>query len=197
MIRQYKKLKVPEDTAWDRKTWRRYAPVWLKDFVDGVTNLVYWLPAVWKDRHWDSYYILRILQRKIELQRDYIVSHNRHQDVPQDNRDMTIVLNLLERKMHDYYGVEYMDYEDSELSFKPIEGEDQKLYTIEVEVQSERYDEYINKYKSTARLVRNIYNEDKICDKGNFCRLIARHNQYKSEKLLWDIMKTRSHRWWD
>jgi hypothetical protein len=95
-MKKYTKLTLPVDSAWDRKTWRSYTPSWLKSFVDSTQNVIKWLPVIWKDRHWDDYYITKILQRKIELQRDYLVKANRHTDINRDNFWMTVVLNLIE-----------------------------------------------------------------------------------------------------
>ncbi len=63
----YKPLPIPKDTAWDRKTWRRYVPIWLKEFVDGTTNIIRWVPTLYRDRDWDDFYITKVLQKKIEM----------------------------------------------------------------------------------------------------------------------------------
>jgi hypothetical protein len=45
-MKTYTQLPMPKDSAWERKTWRRYAPVWFKQFIDGVSNLFKWFPVI-------------------------------------------------------------------------------------------------------------------------------------------------------
>jgi hypothetical protein len=195
-MKRYTKLPIPKDTAWDRTTWRRYTPIWFNKFVDSVENLFDWLPVIWRDRHWDDYYITRVLQRKIELQREYIVKHNRHLSIPQDNRDMTWVLNLIERKHEDYYSLEKYDYEDSEFVFTPCEDRPD-CSTIDTKINSENWDEYLAKYKGAVRRVKKLYPNKDLSDKGDLTHYVGRYNQERADRLLWRIMAERSARWWD
>ena len=118
-MKNYKMLSVPKDSAWERFTIRRYLPIWLLEVTDGIANIFAWLPTIYKDRHWDSSYIYEVLKKKIELQRKYIVSSNRHLSVPTDNYFMTVCLNLIERCQSDYYAIEYLDYHTSKFDFIP------------------------------------------------------------------------------
>ena len=192
----YTKLPIPKDTAWDRWTWRRYAPVWFKDFVDGVTNIIRWIPTLYRDRDWDDFYITKILQKKIEFQREHLVKHNRHLSIPQDNRDMTWVLNLIERKHQDYYQLEKYDYEDSEFVFTPY-AEDANYSQLDIKVNSESWDKYLAKYKGAVRRVRKLHPNVDFSGKQELTRYVARYNQERAEKLLWKIMAERSDKWWD
>ena len=94
-MKTYKQLPIPEDSAWerirlfDRLHWR------IRYFLTGCRNLIKWAPTIYHDRGWDGNYILYILQKKIEYQREYLVSENRHTRIDIDNRDMTLVLNLI------------------------------------------------------------------------------------------------------
>jgi hypothetical protein len=195
-MKQYKPLIVPKDSAWDRKTWRRYAPIWFKEFIDGMTNIIRWMPILYKDRNWDDYYITKLLQKKIEFQREYIVKHNRHTRVPMDNRDMTWVLNLIERKHEEYYAFEKYDYEDSELVFTPCEDRPDHS-TISTKTNSENWDEYLAKYKGAVRRVKKLYPNDDLSDKERLAFFVSKYNQERCHKLLWRIMEERSQGWWD
>jgi len=192
----YTKLPIPKDTAWDRKTWRRHAPIWFKEFVDGVTNIIRWIPTLYRDKDWDDFYITKILQKKIEFQREHLVKHNRHLSIPQDNRDMTWVLNLIERKHQDYYQLEKYDYEDSEFVFTPY-AEDPNYSQLDIKINSESWDKYLDKYKGAARRVKKAYPNKDLSDKHDLVFWVARYNQERAEKLLWKIMAERSVRWWD
>jgi len=192
----YKPLPIPKDTAWDRKTWRRYAPVWFKEFVDGITNIIRWIPTLYRDRDWDDFYITKILQKKIEFQREHLVKHNRHLSIPQHNRDMTWVLNLIERKHQDYYQLEKYDYEDSEFVFTPY-AEDPNYSQLDIKVNSESWDKYLAKYRGAVRRVKKLYPNKDLSEKGDLAFWVARYNQERCNKLLWKIMHEKSEQWWD
>ena len=193
----YKKLIVPKDSAWDRKTlsariWR-FLPWRIRLLFTGCHNLIKWIPTIFKDRDWDHWHIYNILQKKIEFQRKEIINSNRHTDVERDNRDMTIALNLIEKVKEDYYGTEHLDYSESKFRFEPIEGDDEYC-TMEQDVISENYDEYIKKYPSS---VRKVLKEKPDLDKKDLCFWVAQHNQERAHDLLHKILKERMRRWWD
>ena len=192
-MRTYKPLQIPNNSAWDRKTWRSYSPVWFLEFVRGIQNLIHWLPVIWKDRHWDDHYIFEVLKHKIKLQQKYIINSNRHTRVNIDNRDMTIVLNLIERIQDDYYALECYEYENSNFRFEPAGDE---KYTIERDVISENYDAYLKKYRTSVRAVMKKDMETTI-DKSKLCFWVAQHNQQKAHNLLFRILKERLTWWWD
>jgi hypothetical protein len=52
--------------------WEFEGRYYHKDFVRGIKNLFRWLPTIWKDRDWDSYYIYEIIRVKLEHQAKYI-----------------------------------------------------------------------------------------------------------------------------
>jgi len=39
----------------------------LDNFCTGIKNLIAWFPVIWKDRQWDYMYLLRIINKKLEL----------------------------------------------------------------------------------------------------------------------------------
>ena len=193
----YKPLIIPEDSAWGRKTlssriWR-ILPLGIRLFLTGCKNVIRWSPTIFKDRDWDHWHIYNILQKKIEFQRQEIIYANRHTDINRDNRDMTIVLNLIERVNEGFYGVEYLDYSESKFRFEPIEGDDE-YYTMEQDVISENYNEYIKKYPSS---VRKVLKEKPDLNKKDLCFWVARHNEERAHDLLHRILKERIRHWWD
>jgi hypothetical protein len=196
-MKNYEKLTIPEDSAWNRKgvsawVWRNLH--WrIRYFVGGIKNIFRWIPTLYKDKDWDEWYILTILQKKIEFQRKEIIYANRHMQVDRDNRDMTIVLNLIERVKEEHYGTEYLDYSDTKLRFEPVGG-DRELYSMEQDVISENYDEYLRKYPSS---VRKVLKNKSSLDKRDLCFYVAKHNQEKAHNLLFKILKERMRWWWD
>jgi len=196
-MKTYEKLTIPEDSAWNRKgvsawIWRNLH--WrIRYFVGGIKNIFRWIPTLYKDKDWDEWYILTILQKKIEFQRKEIIYANRHIDVDRDNRDMTIVLNLIERVKEEYYGTEHLDYEESKFRFEPVD-EDRELYSMEQDIISENYDNYLKKYPSSVRIVLK---EKPDLNKKDLCYYVAKHNEKKAHNLLFKILKERMRWWWD
>jgi len=193
----YKKLTIPEDSAWNRKTIPAYINRnlhWrIRYFIGGVKNIFRWIPTLYNDKDWDDWYILTILQKKVEFQRKEIIYANRHIDVDRDNRDMTIVLNLIERVKDEFYNTEYLDYEKSNFRFEPVE-DNENLRSLEVDVLSERYDEFLKKYQSSAR---KVLKERPNLDKKDLCFYVSKHNQEKAHDLLFRILRERMRWWWD
>jgi hypothetical protein len=196
-MKNYKKLTIPEDSAWNRKgvlplLWRKTH--WrIRYFFGGIKNILRWIPTLYKDKDWDDWYIFTILQKKIEFQRREIIYANRHMQVDRDNRDMTIVLNLIERVKEEYYGAEYLDYSETKFRFEPVEGV-RELYSMEEDVISENYDVYLRKYPSS---VRKVLKKKSGLDKRDLCYYVAKHNEKKAHDLLFKILKERMRWWWD
>ena len=193
-MKTYKQLPIPEDSAWSRNTlygklhWR------IKYFLEGVKNIVRWIPTLYHDRDWDGSYILKILQKKIEFQRKELINANRHMDIDRDNRDMTLALNLLERVREEYYGLECMDYWDSEIVFDNV-PENPELKSIEVNTTVERYDEYLSKYPSSVRALTKKHGEE--LDKERLCLMVSNYNHNKANKLLFRVLEENVAHWWD
>ena len=196
-MKNYENLIIPEDSVWNRKTlsarlWRNTN--WrIRQFLTSCNNIIKWAPTIWKQRDWDDGFIFEILQKKIEFQRKEIIYANRHTQVGRDNRDMTIALNLIERVKEDYYGIEYLDYSETKFRFEDIEGrEDAKRW--EIDVLSERYDEFLMKYPSS---VRKVLKEKTDLDKRDLCFYVSHYNQEKAHDLLFRILRERMRCWWD
>ncbi len=66
-MKTYKQLPIPEDSAWSRNTlygklhWR------IRYFLEGVKNIIRWIPTLYHDRDWDGVYILKILQKNLNI----------------------------------------------------------------------------------------------------------------------------------
>lgn len=221
MENKYKPLIVPKNASWDRKTYNpikllnwylyenyRYTSVsrflmkildLLNDVGTGIKNLYFWIPTIWNDRNWDHSYIYTILERKIYLQREYIVSHNRHTSVGMDNRDMTIVLNLIDKVKNESYLTEYFDYNETTFDFVEIDRKDEKggkLYELKSETISENLDDYLNIYKNSTRIVKNKFKDDES-DKTITPHRVGLHNHTKAVKLLHRILEQKMSNWWD
>ncbi len=194
-MKKYQLLKIPEDTAWDRWSIRRYLPIWVNSLCDGIKNIFVWLPTIYKDRNYDQGYIYEILKKKIEFQRKYLVWHNRHTSISCDNFYMTLTLNLIELTQQEYYEMEYFDYHTSKFNFIPVE--DKPGYSeLDIEVLTEKFDEYLKKY---PLVVKKLLKENPklIEDKKYLCMLVGRENHKRCKKLMFKILEEKISHWWD
>jgi hypothetical protein len=193
-MKNYKKLIVPNDSAWDRNPFWRSLHWRIRYFLTGVKNIFRWIPTLYKDKDWDPWYIYNILQKKIEFQRQKIINANRHTEIDRDNRDMTIALNLLERVKEDFYTTEYLDYDETKYDFIPVK-DNPNLKEMVKTILSETYDEFLKKYPSSVRKVLKEKGND--LEKDVLCHYVARHNQEKARKLLFKLLEQKIERWWD
>lgn len=192
-MKNYERLTIPDDSAWGRWTIRRYIPNWLSQITDGIYNIFKWIPTIYKNKDWDSYFIYDVLKKKIEFQREYLIKHNRHLGIPETNYYMTVCLNLIERLQADFYALEYMDYHESRIEFEPNgDGSSELNQTI----LSERFDEYLSLYPLiTNKIIKS--NPDIQSNKHYLCLKVATENQKRCKKLLFKILESKVETWWD
>lgn len=193
-MKTYSKLPIPKDSAWDRNTLFRKLHWRIRYFLTGCRNLIEWAPTIYHDRGWDDSFILKILQKKIEFQRKQLVDANRHTRIDIDNRDMTLVLNLLERVREEYYQMECMDYWESDIVFEKIPN-DSSRKSVDIVDKWEKFDEFLSKYPSSVRAVIKVHGQQD--DKKRLCLLVSYYNHNKANKLLFRILEERLSYWWD
>ena len=78
-----------------RLWWKFEGTYWYRNLKQGIKNLWYWFPIIWKDRHWDQDYIYEVLKHKLKAQAKYIGDANRHTRAKQDARRIIICTKLL------------------------------------------------------------------------------------------------------
>jgi hypothetical protein len=191
-MKQYTKLPIPKDSAWNRFRWGRYIHWRIRYFFQGVWNIIRWMPTIYHDRDWDHTYITQMLQKKIEFQRAYLVNANRHLNIDRDNYWMTVVLNLLEREHASYYEMEKYDY--------VVMGDE-----IFDSYKSDNLEDFIAKYPSAVRAIKKKFpnyphydNDDSMFkDKDALSHYICYHRQEKAHKLIFRILEEHSAEWWD
>jgi hypothetical protein len=201
-MKTYTKLPLPKVSGFkSNRLYRKYVPWKLRKFFSGVKNVFRWMPTIYKDKDFDDYFITKLLQKKIENQREFLVKNNSHYNIDTDNFWMTVVLNLIEREHEEYYGMEYIDYLDEQLMFSPI-GND--LFEMNSQVSSERLSEYLEKYPSSTRKVAKRLglsysntNELSLADKRSLAFRVSSDRQTKCRNLLFEILKVKSSHWWD
>lgn len=72
----------------------------------GISNIIYYLPLIWKDRSWDYTYNYRFLKVKLQKQREDILKYSNHINATRDAKQIQVCINLLDR-------LENKEYDDS------------------------------------------------------------------------------------
>ena len=167
----------------------------------GFKNIWYWLPIIWKDRHWDSHYIFDIMIHKIKAQSKYIGSRDIHTRAKRDAEIMMTCVRLMEKVQNDFYSSEYSDYHNTKHWFEPSDKEGYS--TWESRILSEDFDSYIKKYPLIEKRVMNgegvfsLDGEDSLEIKQKLAMNIGHINHERARKLLFKIMEQHIERWWD
>jgi hypothetical protein len=187
-----------------------YIPVWWNHegkylhttIKRGVKNLIYWLPIIWKDRHWDSSYIFEILAHKIKAQSKWIGDRDIHTRAKRDAEVMMTCVNLMKLVQDEFYSGEYSDYHRTKHWFEPVEGKE-GLSSWESRLLEENFDDYFKKYPLIYKKVINgegIFKFDNVVDsesKQKIAMNIGHINHDRARKLLFKLMEQNIERWWD
>jgi hypothetical protein len=171
-----------------------------RNIIEGIKNIIYWFPIIWKDRNWDHHYIYEILKHKLKAQSKYIGDKNRHTRAKYDAQRMKLCVNLIQKIEDDYYGMEYMDYAETDFWFEDVE--DKPGYsTIKSDIIWEKYDDYFKKYPLLYKRVINgegVFSlEGREGDKQLIAMNIAHINEDRAHKLLFKILEKNIQSWWD
>ena len=195
-------LPIPSDSAWGRVTWRRYTPIWIKEIIDGISNIITWIPIIYKDKNWDDHYIFEILKFKLIQQRKELVNANRHHGVEQINKYITICLNLIEHIQNETYSVEYQQYVREKIWWSENKGSEIKstgvTYTYESEILDENFSGYFKKYQNQTKYLLN--KEPRLGlpeNKMNLALKLSDLNQKRCQTLLFKILDEKIRHWWD
>jgi len=184
--------------------WNHDGKYYHKYFKQGVKNVWYWFPIIWKDRNWDSHYIYEILKHKLKAQADYIGAKDRHTRAQQDARNMRICVKLMQKVQEEEYVMEYMDYHKDRVWFTPCEDRpDSSL--MNSELVWEKFDDYFKKYPLIYKRVMNgegvfsLGDHDNVSTdrKQRIAMNIAHINHQRAHKLLFKIMESQIQGWWD
>lgn len=163
----------------------------IKQFFRRIHNLYRWFPIIWKDQDWDDHYIFEILKFKLTNQADYIGRHDRHTCAKRDAEKMMLCVRLIEKVQDDFYGTEYLAYQESNIKF--IDSKDHPgSYEMEVEEISENFDDYFKKYLLVYKGVTDLNTP-----KSKIAFKIAKINEERAHKLLFKILEQNIRQWWD
>jgi hypothetical protein len=181
--------------------WRFEGRYYHTDLIRGIRNLIVWFPVIWKDRNWDSDYIYKILQFKLEQQAYAIGSRDLHVSAQRDAEIMLMCARLCWLQREGEYEMEYTDYLQQDIEFVPTD-ETKKWYTMESTQISDNLDEYFARYPRQYKRVMNgevtWYGKPAdTSDRKEIAMVIANENQIRARKLLFKTLEDRVDTFWD
>jgi hypothetical protein len=188
------------DIYWDLIGWR------IRYIYRKFKNLYRWFPIIWNDQDYDDHYIFDILKFKLKNQAKYISDNDRHTRAALDAKRMRICVDLIDKISDEYYSGEYMDYHETKWEF--IDVPDRPGYsTLNMNIVSERFNEYFKKYPLVYKKVLidknnlQIFKIDLADDESEIDKRIAmnigHYNHKRARKLLFKIMEENIEGWWD
>ena len=186
----------------------RWIPLWWNHdgkymhttFKRGIQSVWYWLPIIWKDRHWDSHYIFEIMKHKISAQADYIGRRDLHTRAQEDARTMRLCVKLMGLVQDEFYSSEYSDYHKTKHWFEPVPDKP-TLSSWESKLLEENFDDYFKKYPLIYKRVlagEGVFGrEGREEDKQIIAMNIGHINHDRARKLLFKLMEQNIEKWWD
>lgn len=201
-----------EETA--KKPWivrkLKFIPLWWdqegrylhKEIKTGIKNIFYWLPIIWKDRHWDSHYIFEIMMHKLKAQSKYIGSRDIHTRATRDAEIMMTCVRLMKLVQDDFYSSEYSDYHKTKHWFEDVPGKE-GLSSWESRILEENFNDFFKKYPLIyKRVLRgegvfHLDGENRADINQKIAMNIGHINHDRARKLLFKMMEQNIERWWD
>ena len=169
-------------------------------FKHGIKNIWYWLPIVWKDRHWDSHYIFEIMIHKIKAQSKYIGERDIHTRAKRDAEIMMTCVRLMKHIDDEFYSSEYSDYHKTKHWFEDVPGKE-GMSSWKSRLLEENFDDFYKKYPLIHKRVLNgegvFGREGREDDKQIIAMNIGHINHNRAVKLLFNIMGENIQKWWD
>lgn len=190
-----------EKISWfDRLSiWWRFDGKYIHhDLIYGLKNIVKWFKIVWKDRDYDDSFIFEALKFKIENTAKYTERRKWFVGWEIEVSRMRTCVELINRIQNDYYGVEYLDYQESNHNFVESDIRDDDgdmMYEMKSELISENFDQYFKKYGSTYRKVIKEYGDS--LHKDSIALRVSNKNHQKAKKLLFNILEKHIESWWE
>lgn len=73
----------------------------MRQFIQGVKNLIKWRKIIWYDRNFDYFYVYEILKKKLEFQRDHIQKYKLHENYQRDIDTLTECIELIKEVQYE------------------------------------------------------------------------------------------------
>ena len=171
----------------------------MRQFIQGVRNLIKWFPIVWADRDWDYSFTYRALQFKMEQQANHLSENTVFVNSQAYADHARTMAKLIEYNLDNYYGMEYMDHHELDFEFAPVE-DNPEYTTLDLRVISEDFDSYFVKYPRVYKQILagkiNVGWEVDILDKANIAFAISQYNEQRCKRILYAMLEKDLEKLW-
>jgi hypothetical protein len=171
----------------------------MRQFIQGVRNLIKWFPIVWADRDWDYSFTYRSLQFKMEQQANHLSENTVFVNSQAYADHARTMAKLIEHNLDNYYGIEYFDYHEADWEFTPVEDKP-GCTTLDIRVISEDFDSYFAKYPRVYKQILagkiNTGWEVDILDKSNIAFAISQYNEQRCKRILYAMLEKDLEKLW-
>lgn len=163
-----------------------------------IKNLWRWLPIIWNDKDYDDHFIFKILKFKIKNTADYIEQRQWFVGYEHEVARMRLCVKLINLIQEEYYGMEYMDHEETTFEFVPTDSKDENgdsYYEMKSEMIEDRLDDYFIKY---PLIYKQVVSE--LGGTENRMRIaihMGAKNHKRAKRLLFNVLDTHIERWWN
>ena len=188
------------------KLWWNFTGKYLLIHITiGIKNIWYWLPVIWKDRHWDSHYIFDIMAHKLKAQSEYIGRRDFYSGAKRNAEIMMTCVRLMKLVKDEHYSSEYMDYNKTKHWFEPVPDKE-SLSLWKSKILEETFDDFFKKHPSAYKKVLankklqifEIESKDGETDaKQRIAMNIGYYNHNRARKLLFKLIEENIEDWWD
>jgi len=168
-----------------RQDFKRTIEIIFRDFQTGCLNLLEWFPTIWCDRYWDSYYLFKIIRKKLIGMERNIRENGIHEDASKDADNILICINALNRLIaNDYSAVAFKDHDEKwgDLEWESKPSEDHPKYCQMI---------FYRKNAVTPEQIQQEIDESKV----------GWELEHKMEQddldILFKTMREEILKWWD
>jgi hypothetical protein len=194
------KEKTYDEWYWKLYRWFKWDAKHVhKTIYQGIKNLIYWFPIIWKDRNWDQFYIYEILKHKLKIQAEYLSEKDTFVSSQQSARNMRICVSLIEKLQDDFYSMEYHDYHETDFDFIPTTIEGKEYYEMKSTEISNTFEDYFDKYPLMYKKItkQQLEKHGSLNNDKSTAMEIAVMNERRARKLLFKILEENIESWWD
>lgn len=155
----------------------------------GISNLIGWIPTIWKDRQYDHVFIYEILKKKLELTEKYIRIYGSHENSLNDANRIKLCIKLLDRLLTDYYSMESYDYFESDFDIYQLN----RFPNLIVD----NLDTYFKLYPREYKKIIKDFPIERDFDKIVIAFKISTNINNKAKQLLFKILEKDIEKWWE
>ena len=104
----------------------------LKRIFTNIKHIIKWIPVLWTDKDWDSWYIYTILEFKLKNTASHLRDHNLYVGVERDCERIETCVRLIEKLKEEEYMTEWVDmsnplFEETNCGLKEIDELERNL----------------------------------------------------------------------